>query len=139
MKKKTTPHTLLLVDARRILKLVSPELKKTLMNCWSYDLIEQNYVLVGFQALDWMKKDEYSHPDLKALLLELFGIGLPDYKEGDLLFVRARGSNIWELMYFSHFNTIGDAMCYSVQYKKYHITNPYAFHELCPVPLPEIN
>lgn len=137
MKKKTVAYTLSLREARRLFEVISPELKSKLMDCWYQDLIAKDCVIVGSSAIDYIKNDELKHPDLKRLLAELFGIGFPDYKKGDLLFVRTNKNCDWILRYFNQYDSINDmVLCYAYQ-KTYGTLIPYKYHASCTCPLPK--
>jgi len=89
----------------------------------------QNYTIDGRYIID-------SIPTLSFTEYTLSGFSqkrpLPNIKSGTLIYVKSKENSIWEMRYFSHFNSNNFPCCFITQNKKgptniwehYSLTNP---------------
>lgn len=123
MKKKDPrfPFTLCLTDARLIVRNVNQSLRQDLMELWQLDIFLKDNIIVSQELYSTIRKESTNNVVATQVLDKVFGKEgpWPNYKLGDLLFVRQRGDKEWFLRYFHTFNIDGVSVnCFDRQLKK---------------------
>ena len=122
MKKKDPrfPFQLDAVDAIFLIRHLPTIVAYSLRKRWEDDIFYKDSLEVDQIMYESIRKETSNNVVANQALDKIFGkdIKRPDYKKGDLLFVRQNANFVWEVRYFSHFDPLGNVAC-STSQKKY--------------------
>lgn len=111
------PYKLAIVDAIFLIRHLPTIAGYSLRKRWEDDIFFKDSLEVDQVMYGCLRKESINNVVANQALDKIFGKDLPkpNYKKGDLLFVRHQTGFVWELRYFSHFDEEGNAFCYSGQ------------------------
>lgn len=114
------PFQLAIVDAIFLVRHLPSLAALSLKERWQDDIFHKDNLEVDQVMYGCMRKESVNNVVATQALDKIFGKDLPkpNYKKGDLLFVRQGVNFIWEVRYFSHFDSLGNVACSTAQ-KKY--------------------
>lgn len=133
------PYKLAIVDAIFLIRHLPTIAGYSLRKRWEDDIFYRDSLEVDQVMYDCLRKEASNSEVATQTLDKIFGPDIPEpnYKKGDLLFVKQSWGEEWFLRYFYSFDyTDASVICYGNQLEK-GVLSKWDCHAPCPGTLPD--